>query len=109
MYFIVQFLQNINPDVRPNIRRTLILLGSVILPISFIVESGVKHNNPNPLCACEFGSGKMMHTKCLYNIAYINRGKLTFFFNDKLYLIKLYCVRLSISVIRTYSISGNRH
>ena len=46
----------------------------------FIVESGVKHNNPNTLCACEFGSGKMVHTKCLYNIAYINRGKLTFFF-----------------------------
>jgi drug/metabolite transporter superfamily protein YnfA len=42
MYFIVQFLQNINPDVRPNIRRTLILLGSVILPISFIVAEAFK-------------------------------------------------------------------
>jgi hypothetical protein len=42
MYFIVQFLQNINPDVRPNIRRTLILLGSVILPISLIVAEAFK-------------------------------------------------------------------
>ena len=42
MYFIVQFLQNINPDVRPNIRRTLILLGSVVLPISLIVAEAFK-------------------------------------------------------------------
>jgi hypothetical protein len=42
MYFIVQFLQNINPDVRPNIRHTLILLGSVILPISLIVAEAFK-------------------------------------------------------------------
>ncbi|CAC9485085.1 hypothetical protein BPUTSESOX_932 [uncultured Gammaproteobacteria bacterium] len=42
MYFIVQFLQNINPNIHPNIRRILVILGSVILPISFILSEAFK-------------------------------------------------------------------
>jgi hypothetical protein len=42
MYFIIQFLENIIPDVRPNIKRILFIFGCIILPISLIVTETFK-------------------------------------------------------------------